>query len=155
MKLAMIIPATAVDAIKTPNHIKNPLRVELTLKNIRVFGQRANKRFTVLRPALATTLLLVATIGCARDLAIVGASVYASPDAARLADATIVVRDGRIERVGPVRDVPIPDGMPMIDGRGTRSSPASGTATSTCSGQTSSMQHRSRRRRWKPRCNGC
>ena len=119
MKLAMIIPATAVDAIKTPNHIKNPLRVELTLKNIRVFWQRANKRFTVLRPALATTLLLVATIGCARDLAIVGASVYASRDAARLAVATIVVRVGRLERVGPVRDVPIPDSTPMIDGRGT------------------------------------
>ena len=100
-------------------NIENPLRVELTLKNIRVFRERAKKRLTVLRPALATTLLLVATIGCARDLAIVGASVYASPDAARLADAAIVVRDGRIERVGPVRDVPIPDGTPMIDGRGT------------------------------------
>ncbi len=95
------------------------LRVVLTLKNTRVFRDRAKKRLTVLRSALATTLLLVATIGCARDLAIVGASVYGSPDAARLTDATIVVRDGRIERVGPVRDVPVPDGMPMIDGRGT------------------------------------
>ena len=86
---------------------------------LRLFGHRTKKRLTVLRTALATTLLLIATIGCARDLAIVGASVYGSPDAARLAEATIVVGDGRIERVGPVRDVRIPDGMPMIDGRGT------------------------------------
>ena len=131
------------------------LRVVLTLKNTRVFRDRAKKRLTVLRSALATTLLLVATIGCARDLAIVGASVYGSPDAARLTDATIVVRDGRIERVGPVRDVPVPDGMPMIDGRGTTVVAGFWNSHIHLLDPTSSMQHRSRRQRWKPRCNGC
>ena len=68
--------------------------------------------------ALAVTLALFSTAGGARDVAIVGATVYASPDATPLADATILVRDGRIQRVGLARDVRIPDGIPAVDANG-------------------------------------
>jgi imidazolonepropionase-like amidohydrolase len=73
----------------------------------------------ILLTAVSLGLLLIAAYGYARDLAIVGASVYPSPDAKRLGDATVVVRNGRIERVGRARDVRVPDGMRVIDGRGT------------------------------------
>jgi len=72
----------------------------------------------LLRFVLAVALALSSTAGFARDLAIVGATVYASPDAAPLGDATIVVRDGRIQRVGLARDIRVPDGLPVIDANG-------------------------------------
>jgi imidazolonepropionase-like amidohydrolase len=63
-------------------------------------------------------LAILATLASARDLAIVGATVHASPDAAALPDATVLVRDGRIERVGPRREVRVPDGVAVLDARG-------------------------------------
>jgi imidazolonepropionase-like amidohydrolase len=68
--------------------------------------------------AVSLALLLIGACADARDMAIVGASVYPSPDEKRLDDATVVIRNGRIERVGRARDVRVPDGIRVIDGRG-------------------------------------
>lgn len=52
-------------------------------------------------------------------IAIVGATaIPMTGDAARLEDATIVIRDGRIAAVGPSRTTRVPDGATRIDGRG-------------------------------------
>ena len=72
-------------------------------------------RFTL---ALAIAILGLASIARGGDLAIVGATVYPSPDAAPIANATVLTRDGRIERVGPARETPVPAGATVIDGTG-------------------------------------
>ncbi|HEY0502722.1 MAG TPA: amidohydrolase family protein [Lysobacter sp.] len=70
--------------------------------------------------ALACALLvLLAVPAAAQDLAVVGARVYPSPDAAPLDDATVLIRDGRIAAVGPRRSVALPRGTRIVDGRGT------------------------------------
>ncbi len=46
------------------------------------------------------------------SLAIQGAKLYPSPDAAPLEGATLLVRDGRIAALGP--DVPVPDGARLL-----------------------------------------
>ena len=51
------------------------------------------------------------------ELAIVGARVYPSPGAAPLMDATVIVRDGVIEKVGPASVVHASPSAEVIDGR--------------------------------------
>lgn len=51
-------------------------------------------------------------------LAIVGARMYASPDAAPVDDSVVVVRDGRIVSVGARSNTPVPPGARLIDAHG-------------------------------------
>ncbi|HEU0298999.1 MAG TPA: hypothetical protein VFR37_06075, partial [Longimicrobium sp.] len=51
-------------------------------------------------------------------LAIVGATVIASADAPPLPNGTVVIRDGRIARVGPADAVTVPRGATVVDARG-------------------------------------
>lgn len=62
--------------------------------------------------------LLFAFPAATADLAIVGARIYPSPDAAVIARGTVLMRDGMIEAVGPVDEVKVPEGAEVIDGRG-------------------------------------
>ncbi|HET7618969.1 MAG TPA: amidohydrolase family protein [Vicinamibacterales bacterium] len=48
-------------------------------------------------------------------VALVGGAVYTSPQAARMDDAAIVLRDGRIAAIGRRADVTIPSGARVID----------------------------------------
>jgi imidazolonepropionase-like amidohydrolase len=65
---------------------------------------------------LALIFLLVAP--AAADVAIVGARVYPSPGAQPLADATIVMRDGKIVAVGPSAEIHPDKSAEIIDGKG-------------------------------------
>ncbi len=70
--------------------------------------------------ALAGALLVsIATPAAAQELAVVGARVYPAPDAAPIDDATVWIRDGRIAAVGPRSGITLPDGVRVVDGRGT------------------------------------
>lgn len=74
-----------------------------------------------MRVCLAVLALGVAALAgpaMARDLAITGARVYASPEAAPLENATVVVRDGRIVAVGASARVRPPKGAQVIDAKG-------------------------------------
>ena len=51
------------------------------------------------------------------ELAIVGAKIYPAPDAAAIDDGVVVLRDGRIEAVGPRSKVAIPRNARRIDAR--------------------------------------
>ena len=51
-------------------------------------------------------------------LAIVGARMYASPDAAPVDDSVVIVRDGRIVRAGSRSNVPIPPAARLVDAHG-------------------------------------
>ncbi len=53
-----------------------------------------------------------------REFAIAGATLIDGTGATPVPDATVIVRDGRIAAVGPRSQVPVPKGMPVIDGRG-------------------------------------
>ena len=68
--------------------------------------------------ALSLLLAMLAAPAAADELAIVGARVYAAPDAAPLDDATIVLRDGRIAAVGPRATVKLPRSAKVIDAHG-------------------------------------
>ena len=70
--------------------------------------------------ALAALALsaLTASAAQARDLAIVGAKVYASPTGAAQDNATILVHDGRIVAVGASARVKPPKGAQVVDGKG-------------------------------------
>jgi len=52
------------------------------------------------------------------ELAVVGARIYPSPDAAAIEDGVVLVRDGRIVAVGPRPRVTVPKTARVIDGRG-------------------------------------
>ena len=52
------------------------------------------------------------------DLAIVGARIYPSPDAAPIDDGVILVRDGRIVRVGARAGITVPPAARVIDAHG-------------------------------------
>lgn len=54
----------------------------------------------------------------AADLAIVDARIYPAPDAAPIERGTVLVRNGRIAAVGPSAAVAVPDGTPVIAGKG-------------------------------------
>ena len=70
------------------------------------------------RFTLAIAIIGLVSIASASDLAIVGATVYPSPDAAPIADATVLAHDGRIEHVGLARELRVPAGAIVVDGRG-------------------------------------
>ena len=53
-----------------------------------------------------------------KDLAIVGARMYPSPEAAAVDDSVVIVRNGRIIRVGSRSNTPVPPGARMIDAHG-------------------------------------
>jgi imidazolonepropionase-like amidohydrolase len=66
--------------------------------------------------------LLLAAVPCrAADIAIVGATVI-HPErelpAAVAANSTVIIKDNRIERVGPAGSTPVPKGATRIDGKG-------------------------------------
>jgi imidazolonepropionase-like amidohydrolase len=52
------------------------------------------------------------------EVAIVGAKMYASPDAAPVEDSVVVVKDGRIVRVGQRSNTPVPPRAHVIDAHG-------------------------------------
>jgi imidazolonepropionase-like amidohydrolase len=54
----------------------------------------------------------------ADELAIVGAKIYPAPNAAPIADATLVMRDGKIREVGPSAKVHPAKDAQVIDGHG-------------------------------------
>lgn len=54
----------------------------------------------------------------AEGLAIVGATLVDGTGAPPLPDAVIVIEGGRIKAVGPRALVPLPKGLPIVDGRG-------------------------------------
>ena len=62
--------------------------------------------------------LLSASSAIAADLALTHARIYPSPDAAAIEDGTLVVRDGRILRVGAASAVKIPDGAKILNLQG-------------------------------------
>jgi imidazolonepropionase-like amidohydrolase len=72
-----------------------------------------------LRAALSLGLLAFAvasaTAASAQTLVLRGGSVYASPDAAPLPDAVIVISNGAISAVGGASDVQIPPDARVID----------------------------------------
>jgi len=52
------------------------------------------------------------------DLAVVHARLWDGTGADVIPDATLVVRDGRITAVGPSADVPVPEGLDVLDAHG-------------------------------------
>ena len=66
-----------------------------------------------MRPLLLLTLF--ATALCAQDVALVHARIYTNPDAAPIADGTIIVRDGWIAAVGPSSEIKLPENVRAID----------------------------------------
>lgn len=65
--------------------------------------------------ALASLLALPAA---GQTLAVTGGTVIDGTGAAAVADATVLVRDGRIVAVGAAEDVPVPAGAAVLDARG-------------------------------------
>jgi imidazolonepropionase-like amidohydrolase len=54
----------------------------------------------------------------ANEVAIVGAKMYSSPEAAAVDDSVVVIRDGRIVRAGARSNTPVPTGARVIDAHG-------------------------------------
>ncbi len=67
---------------------------------------------------LLTLLLMVMVPTQAQELAIIGARLISDPAAEAIEDAVVIVRDGRIAAVGDHESIHLPDGIPLIDGRG-------------------------------------
>jgi imidazolonepropionase-like amidohydrolase len=59
-----------------------------------------------------------ATSPAADELAIVGATLYSSPDAAPVEDSVVVVKGGKIVGAGPRTNTPIPPTARVLDARG-------------------------------------
>src|SRR5438128_869793 len=51
------------------------------------------------------------------DLALFGAKIYLSPEGVPIDDGSILIRDGKIQAVGPSRSVSIPTGTMQLDCR--------------------------------------
>jgi imidazolonepropionase-like amidohydrolase len=68
----------------------------------------------------AALLLLAAcrTPAAPAELALVGGRAYPSPDSSPIDDAAIVVRNGRIDAIGPRGDIEVPANTPTIDTTG-------------------------------------
>jgi imidazolonepropionase-like amidohydrolase len=60
-------------------------------------------------------LLGLSGLVSASDLVLRGGKLYPSPDATAIADATVVIRDGRIAAAGPRATTPLPAGARIID----------------------------------------
>src|SRR5689334_22689918 len=54
----------------------------------------------------------------AGDFAVVGASLETASDRGRIEDGVLVVRAGKIAAVGTRGETPVPEGVPVVDGRG-------------------------------------
>ena len=63
-------------------------------------------------------VFLFAAPAAAADLAIVNARVYPSPDGQPIADATVIMRDGKIIAVGASSKVHADKSAQVIDGKG-------------------------------------
>lgn len=68
--------------------------------------------------AAAAALIAAPPAAHAAELAIVGARVYPSPEAAAIERGTVLVRDGRIAAVGPADQVAVPAGARRLDAAG-------------------------------------
>jgi len=66
------------------------------------------------REFLALFLFVAGSVNAA-DLALVGGTVYAAPDAAPMTDAVVVLHGGQIAAAGPRASVRIPPGAQVID----------------------------------------
>jgi imidazolonepropionase-like amidohydrolase len=76
----------------------------------------------MLRCVVAFALLLVPT-AAQEALALVGATVHVGDGSPPLADAVVLVRDGRITAVGPAASTKVPDGVRRIDLEGQHLTP--------------------------------
>ena len=68
--------------------------------------------------ARLAAFLMYVNAAFAADLAIVGATVHPAPDAPPIANATVLVREGRIHTVAAARDVRVPADAIVVDARG-------------------------------------
>src|ERR1700754_3419705 len=68
--------------------------------------------------AVLAVALSAVSQAAADELAIVGAKIYPAPNAAPIADATLVMRDGKIRAVGPSAKVKPAKDAQVIDGHG-------------------------------------
>jgi imidazolonepropionase-like amidohydrolase len=84
---------------------------------------------TQMRPCLVTGLVIGlgfnataiarnAQSPASEELAIVGARMYSSPDAAPVEDSVVVVKDGRIVSAGSRANTPVPPGARLLDAHG-------------------------------------
>ena len=62
--------------------------------------------------------LTVAGTASSQSVAVTGATVIDGTGRAPIADAVVLIRDGRIAALGPAREVTIPEGATRIDARG-------------------------------------
>lgn len=60
-------------------------------------------------------LVLLASSAQAQDAAFVGATVYPSSNADAIENAVVLIRDGRIAKVGPRESTRVPPGIPIVD----------------------------------------
>ena len=67
---------------------------------------------------LGVVQLAQAQASRSEPLALVGATVFTSPEAPPLVGGTIIVRDGKIVRVGRMEETPIPSGIRRLDCEG-------------------------------------
>ena len=70
------------------------------------------------RILLSCALSIACPVAFGADLAIVGATVHPSPDATPMRNATVIMRDGRIQHVGPRADMRPPEAKTLIDATG-------------------------------------
>jgi imidazolonepropionase-like amidohydrolase len=91
-------------------------RIDTDIHKIFEAGTQAVKSPVLL--AIVAALLALSSPTRAADLAIVGATVHPSPTAAAIAKATVIVRNGRIERVGMATEVRVPAGTTVMDATG-------------------------------------
>jgi imidazolonepropionase-like amidohydrolase len=68
--------------------------------------------------SLAILVVALAQNATAADLALTHARIYAAPDAEPVADGTLLIHDGRIQRMGPAGAVKLPSTTRVIDLRG-------------------------------------
>src|SRR5690349_23690616 len=86
---------------------------------------------TKLVPWTAALLTLGIGVGLARsappedasrapsgDFAVVGANLETASEKGRIEDGVLVVRAGKIAAVGTRGETPVPEGIPVVDGRG-------------------------------------
>ncbi len=67
---------------------------------------------------LGVVQLAQAQASQSEPLALVGATIFTSPDAPPLVGGTIIVRDGKIVTVGRTEETPIPSGIRRLDCEG-------------------------------------
>jgi imidazolonepropionase-like amidohydrolase len=94
-----------------------------------IIARTSHRRVTELRPCLIIGLVIGLGLNASaiarkaqspapEELAIVGARMYSSPDAAPVEDSVVVVKNGRIVRVGSRSGIPVPRAASVIDARG-------------------------------------